>query len=548
MITNKKFIAGVLVCSPVLFSACTNQENGDISRETEATKEEVTTLKRPDSFNKKNLIVIKCDELRWDQLGYMNHPVVKTPNIDEFAAQANVFENHYTVSPLSTPSRASFFTGKYTSQHGCKFVDMPNHMKVDQWSYLNTLRDAGYIIGLAGKNHCFNDEYMEKFFDYREEYTHFGKIHGKMIKKDKEIYEYRHTDPRPDFSGDTPDQGSGILGEGLIDGPLPFTEEECMTYRIAEDGLAFLEQFKDTTFFLHYSFPDPHWPNVVPEPYYSMYNPDSIELSGLDINWDEHPFAHYVQSVSQGYDKYTVEERKRIVATMYGQITYIDKSIGMLMDKLEELNLMENTIVVFTVDHGNFGGRYGMIGKTKAFYDALVRIPLAIKIPGVQGGKRHKAQTENIDVMPTVMEYLGFEKPNRVRGKSFLALMKGNSPDKHRDVIFSEVGLPGTPPPVMSREAFKPYQQKRIEEDGTSWFLDYTTVGRSGMVKKDGWKYCYYTNDREELYNCNQDSLELHNLAQKAEYAIKKEEMKNLFIEQFMLKAMPEITDIDYFK
>jgi arylsulfatase len=535
---NKKLrmLAGATFLAPLAFSG----------HSVSADEDQPDALKQEDSLKNKNLIVIKLDELRWDQLGYMDHPVVKTPHIDKLAGESHVFENNYTVSPLCTPSRASFFTGKYTMQHGCKFVDMPNHMKAHQWSYLNTLREAGYVIGLAGKNHCFNDEYMEKFFDYREEYTHFGKIHGEMIKKDKEIYEYRHTDPRPEFRGSTPDQGSGILGEGLIEGPMPFTEEEGMTYRIAEDGIKFLDKYKDSTFFLHYSFPDPHWPNVVPEPYFSMYDPDKLELEGLDINWQEHPFAHYVQSVSQGYDKYTVAERKRILATMYGQVTYCDKAIGMLLDKLDELNLRKKTVIVFTVDHGNFGGRYGLIGKTKAFYDALVRIPLVISMPGLEGGKRYQAQLENIDVMPTVMQYLGFEKPIGVKGESFLGIMKGEKPDKHREVIYSEVGLPGTPPPVMSKEEFMPYRKKRIEEDGTSWFLDYTTVGRSSMIKKDGWKYCFYINDREELYNCNEDPLELENLANNAEYAEKKAEMKKLWQEEILRKSMREITDIDY--
>ncbi len=498
--------------------------------------------KRSDNMQNdyKNLIVIKLDEHRHDQFGYMNHPVVKTPNIDRLAAEANVFTNEYTVSPLCTPSRASFFTGKYTMQHGCKFVDMPNHMTPDQWSYIETLKDAGYVIGLAGKNHCFNDEYMEKYFDYREEYGHFGKMYGTFIKKDSAIYEYRHTEKRPDFKPSAPDHEGAILSEGLIEGPMPFEEEEAMTYRIAEDGLRFLEENQDKPFFLHYSFPDPHWPNVVTEPYYSMYNPDSLELEGLDIDWSTHPFAHYVQSVSQGYDKYTVDERKRILATMYGQVTFCDKAIGMLMDKLKELGLYENTVVVFTVDHGNFGGRYGLIGKTKAFYDVLVRIPLIVHLPGIEGGNVYHAQIENIDVMPTVMEYMGFEEQEGVKGKSFMGILNGTSEDHHRDVVFCEVGLPESPPDPMSFEDFEPFRQKRIEEDGTSWFLDYTVNGRSAMVKKDGWKYCFYTNDMEELYNCSEDPLELTNLALDPGSKGKLKEMRDLWKEQVLLNSISE--------
>jgi arylsulfatase len=518
-LTKSLLLAGI-----VALTACQEQEKGSPAEEK----------------NYKNLIVIKLDESRHDQLGYMNHPVVKTPNIDQFAALGNVFVNNYTVSPLCTPARASFFTGKYTMQHGCKFVDMPNHMSADQWTYIETLKDAGYVIGLAGKNHCFNDEFMDKYFDFREEYSHFGKQYGTFIKKDSAIYTYRHSEKRPDFKPSAPDHDGAILSEGLIEGPMPFKEEEAMTYRIAEDGIRFLEEHKDQPFFLHYSFPDPHWPNVVPEPYYSMYDPDGLELEGMNIDWSTHPFAHYVQSVSQGYHKYTEAERKRILATMYGQITFCDKAIGMLMDELKEMDLLKNTVVVFTVDHGNFGGRYGLIGKTKAFYDVLVRIPLVVHFPGIEGGKTYEAQLENIDVMPTVMEYLGFEKQEGVKGRSFLDILKGKSKDHHRDVVFCEVGLPEPPPDPMSFEEFGPYQQKRIEEDGTTWFLDYTVNGRSAMVKKEGWKYCFYTNDMEELYNCNDDPLELTNLALDPRYSVKLHEMRELFKEQLLLKSMSE--------
>lgn len=224
----------------------------------------------------------------------------------------------------------------------------------------------------------------------------------------------------------------------------------------------------------------------------------------------------------------------------FGQITFCDKAIGMLIDKLKDLGLYEKTIIVFTADHGNFGGRYGLIGKTKAFYDALVKVPLIIHFPGIEGGNTYQAQLENIDVMPTIMEYLGFENPKEVKGKSFLPILRNEVPDLHRKVVFSEVGLPESPPDPMDFDAFKSYQQKRIEEDGTTWFLDYTVNGRAAMVKTEGWKYCFYTNDMEELYNCNADPLELNNLANNPSYKEKLQEMRELFKEQVLLKSMSE--------
>lgn len=485
-----------------------------------------------------NIVVIKVDEWRYDQFGYRGHKTVKTPNIDQLAAEGNVFDNEYCVSPLCTPSRGSFWTGQYTLKHKCDFVTMAKHMPVDQWSYVNTLKERGYIVGLAGKNHVFNDDYMEKFFDYREEYTHFGKIHGTVTASDQQVYDYRHDEKRPEFQGKTPDQGSVLL-EGLIEGPLPFPKEACMTHRIAEDGIRFLRMYADSDrpFMLHYSFPDPHWPNVVPDPYYSMYDPEKIELDGMDIDWSTHPVAHYVQSISNGYGGYTLEERQRIVATMYGQMTFIDDAVGMFMDELKRLGLDKNTIVVFTADHGNFGGRYGLIGKTKAFYDSLVRIPLIVKFPGVEGGREFSANIENVDVMPTVMDYLGVSESEPIHGRSFLPLLqKGDG--VHRDVIFSEVGLNKNPPPVMPLDELNAYAEMRKAKDGASWFLDYTVNGRSMMLIKGDWKYCHYVGDREELYHLKDDPLELNNLAAASGYEPRVAEMRDALLDKILVASM----------
>jgi len=485
-----------------------------------------------------NVIVIMVDEWRHDQFGYRGHNQVKTPNIDKLAREGNVFTDAYTVSPLCTPSRGSFWTGQYTMKHKCDFVTMDKHMPPTQWSYIQTLKEQGYTIGIAGKNHIFNDDYMAKYFDSWEEYTHFGKNHGTMTPGDKAEFDYRHDEKRPEFKGKTPDQGSVLL-EGLIDGPYPFKPEECMTHRIAEDGIRFLRQYADSEkpFLLHYSFPDPHWPNIVPEPYYSMYDPEKIELDGLDIDWSTHPVAHYVQSISNGYGGYTLAERKRIVATMYGQMTFIDDSIGLFMDEFKKLGLDKNTIVVFTADHGNFGGRYGLVGKTKAFYDALVRIPLIVSLPGIKDGREFSARIENVDVMPTVMEHLGIPAAKGIHGESFLGLLKRGS-GEHRDVIFSEVGRNQSPPPVMSLTELDAYAKMRKAKDGASWFLDYTCNGRSAMLLKGDWKYCHYVGDREELYNLKADPLEVKNLAAVDGHETKLAEMRDALLDKMLTATM----------
>jgi choline-sulfatase len=368
-----------------------------------------------------NVIVIKSDEYRADLLGCLGHPVIRTPNLDALAASGTLFENAFCCSPLCVPSRTGFFMGQYVHRTRSTFFAPDDYIRRNRWSFVNSFREAGYVIGLAGKNDAFHDDYLEEYFDYREEYPHHGKTHGRITPRDIAVRNWLHDEKRPGFWF-----YDGRLMEGLIEGAMPFPREDCMTWRNAEDSCRFIDRNSDAPFFLHVSFPDPHWPNVAPEPYYSMYDPDSLTIECGDIDWSSHPFAHYVQSQSCGFDRYTTDERKRMLATYYGQITFIDDAIGEIMGKLEERGLADRTLVVFAADHGCFAGRYGLSGKTKAFYDALLRIPLIMRIPGLKT-PRVTADVSNIDVMPTIADHLGLPSSPDVQGVSLLPLLRGVS-------------------------------------------------------------------------------------------------------------------------
>lgn len=252
----------------------------------------------------------------------------------------------------------------------------------------------------------------------REEYGRWGKTHGHITDTDRAVAEYRCNDPRPEFANFGP-AGKALLGEGLIEGDEPFPKEQCMPHRIAEESVQFVEQYADQPFFLHLSFPDPHWPNTVCEPCYSMYDPSDLPpLEAYPMEWHGNPFKYFVQAIACGYDKYTKEERKRILAAYYGQVTFIDNAVGTLLQRLDEMGLTDNTLVLFTSDHGNFAGRYGLVGKTGGFMDALMRIPLIIRGPAIRQG-RSPAMVSNIDVLPTLFEAVAMPVPEAVQGRSF---------------------------------------------------------------------------------------------------------------------------------
>lgn len=476
---------------------------------------------------KPNIIIIKTDDQRWSSLGVYGDPIVKTPQIDELAEEGMRFENAFTVAVLCTPSRTSFFSGKYASTNRAFDNSEESMIGGEEFSFIQTLKEAGYKIGLSGKNHTFTKEYAEKWFDFFEEYSPWGKHIGTLSEADKEIRKYRTTAGAPSRLGN-------LLLEGLIDYPEPFEEEICMTARIGDDAITFVEENRNHPFFLHMSFPAPHWPNFVCEPYFSMYMDqlDEISLAGMDeIDWDSHPFAHFVQSQATGFDNYTKEERRKILAIMYGQITFIDKSVGRLMEALRKQGIYDETLVVFTSDQGCFGGQFGLPSKTKGFYESLIRVPFILKLPGDhQRGRVTSAQISNIDVMPTLLEYAGIQVPEALDGKSFLSVLLDGK-DVHRTEVYAEVGRPAMPPAPFSKEQFAAYNAYRSHTDGF-WFIDYTTRGRCAMIREDGWKYCYYNGDMEELYYFEKDTLELENLAYHPAHQERKEAMREKLMQQ----------------
>lgn len=489
-----------------------------------------------------NVIIIKTDQQRFDTLSCMGNKTIRTPNIDRLAERGTVFQNAFCCSTLCVPSRVSFFTGQYVHRTQCTSNAPEHHISIGDWSFLEALKENGYTLGLAGKNHAFHDSYLEKHFSYREEYGHWGKTHGNLTEGDKAVSQWLNSKEGPGNR-----MPNGMLMEGLVETPLPFPKTECPTWRIAQDAIRFIDQNRNRSFFLHCSFPDPHFPNTTCEPYYSMYLPGSVELENPEIDWSGRPFAHFVQSQSSGYDTYSKDERKKILSSYYGQIHFIDDAIGSLVDAVEERGLLENTLFVFTSDHGDFAGRYGLIGKTKAFYEVLIRVPLIIVIPNESQVSRSDANISNIDVMPTAGEVLGLKQPEEVQGQSFLGVIRGDE-STHRHAIFAEVGEPRTPPPPIPIEEFPAYSSRRREEDGVFWFVEYTTRGRSAMIRKDGWKYCYYTGDREELYHIEDDPSEINNLASVEKHAEIKDKLKSELLEWSLTEPQKNNVHIDYLK
>jgi arylsulfatase len=197
-----------------------------------------------------------------------------------------------------------------------------------------------------------------------------------------------------------------------------------------------------------------------------------------------------------------------LLGVYYGMVRFVDDGLGQILDALESLGLRENTIVVFTSDHGDFMGEHGMQCKGGVFYDCLTRIPLILSWPGqVAAGQREEGMVNLIDVVPTLLQLQGLDVPRSMRGKA-LPTVTGAAP---RDAAFSEYGAGGPPFLTSDLEALPPPYGRKALIDSLRWR---EAEGRRKMVRTREWKYVHDPmGDLDELYDLVDDPWELENVA-----------------------------------
>jgi arylsulfatase A-like enzyme len=274
----------------------------------------------------------------------------------------------------------------------------------------------------------------------------------------------------------------------------------------------------DAPFFLWLSIADPHPPYMVPEPYASMYEDVDIPLPV----WREGEMAKkpYRQRCIVEWDAFgreypTEADQRRLKAVYWGMVTYIDTEFGKLMETLRQTGLEEETIVVFTTDHGDYMGNHRMIRKGPHLYEDLTHIPQIVYWKGQIAPRHTDAFTENIDVMPTLLDVAGVPLPAGVQGRSFKPLLLGEV-DEHRESAFMEHGEPG---PVATPETLSDEDYRRLGAGRTHHLCPEIRQGRVKGVRTDRWKFCTTPGDVDELYDLAQDPHELINLADDPTYA-----------------------------
>ncbi|MEM6803823.1 MAG: sulfatase-like hydrolase/transferase [Bacteroidota bacterium] len=403
---------------------------------------------RPVSTNHKqkpqpspNIIFLLTDDHRWDELGIHEHPVLKTPNLDQLAKEGIYFENAYVGSAICTPSRASIFLGQYERKHGINF-NSGTSMSPEAWakSYPSLLKEADYFLGYIGKNHVpigpkgYADTLMASTFDYW--YAGHGHL-SFYPKKRHKIFKNSQYDTQIE-----------VIGEGVEN----FFDPQKEFISGTQDFFKKLPENK--AFCLSIAFNLPHGAGAStmqqlptdPPLYRNAYREDSINFSPLYVSKDsikqpklpsEILHAQHRQ-ISYSYVD-TRKELKERKIRRYQTITGIDRLLGKIRKILEEKGLAENTVLVFTSDHGIMEGEWGLGGKALN-YEACLKVPFMVydpNLPTSSRGIREKGFVQSLDIAPSILSWAGLEIPSSMQGLPLQRLMQGEASD-WRTVVFGE--------------------------------------------------------------------------------------------------------------
>lgn len=420
---------------------------------------------------KSNILFITSDQQHWSTLGCMN-PEIQTPNLDRLAAQGTVFDRAYTVNPTCTPTRASMITGQYPSQHGA--YSLGTKLPENVPTLGDELQKAGYKTSLIGKAH----------FQQIMDHPHYRSIESNPVQQNLDFwrkfngpfYGFDHVELARNHTDE------GIVGQhyaiwmeenGFHDWrkcfsrPAGTSDPQSLTWNIPEEyhydaWIASRVNEKidehcenDENFFIWASFPDPHPPYLVPEPWDTLYDPNKINIyekhPGEDFskmpkhfeltqqeNPDFSPWQEPEGNANHGFASHLHDKdlfRKRM-AVYYAMVTLMDKYIGKILDKLEEQGVLEDTLIVYTTDHGHLLGQHGLIYKGAFHYEDLLKVPFIVSQPGtVPSNEVNHSLQSIVDLAPTFLSHLGLSIPRCMTGKDQSSVWYGEKVFLRENVI-----------------------------------------------------------------------------------------------------------------
>lgn len=426
-----------------------------------------------------NLVFIMTDHQRADSLGMIQDQKEVTPTLNNLAKDSAVFTKAYNTCPLCVPARTALATGKYPTNNGVVFNDLQGIRAKDHKTIHQYLKEAGYTVGHVGINHIQVTPALDKRINFDfwiddESYDEYAKMKNIAIERTPKfattVIEFQdgHYVEKPYSNATT----------AIWEHPL----EQFKDQYFARKALEFINlQQEDQPFALFLYFWAPHPPLKVPEPYASMFDPNKLTLpENVGIPSPKEPSNRRKGIAAQLAEGLTMEDWKQVWAAHLGLVNMADSLIGNVLDSLKDKGLFDNTIIVFTSDHGDHLGQHKMYQKME-MYDQAIQVPFLCKVPKGQPIK-WDVPVSHLDILPTILEMVNIDIPKDLDGTSLASSILDQKPPKSK--------------PVFSQYSGNP------------------TVGdlRRAVIQEQ-YKYIYDPRDNPELYDLANDPLEMNNLA-----------------------------------
>ncbi len=455
-------------------------------------------MKRP------NIVLIMSDQQRLDSVSAYGKGICKTHHIDTLAKDGMIFTHAYTPSAICAPARASLFTGLYPHNHGV--VGNDASLQKDQTTLSDYVENAGYRSGYVGKWHVTHEKGPSEYGFQAKDFMGYG-YPGSGVFQNLKFNLPPQNSPNyyeeylQDQGFATPDISHGFMGTN------PTNQEQEMYARhdgsvestveafIAREAEQLIEQFsnKDEPFFLWTNFWGPHSPSIVPEPYYSMYDPSDIqEHPSYKETFQNKPYSHKLMEKFWGLSEYGWDGFADITAKYFGHCSLIDDMVGRIIQKLKDQNLFDNTIIIYTTDHGDCMGAHKLIEKGSFMYDEIYHVPLIIH--GLEKGVSEEFVYLH-DLMPTIVELMGETLKGKIDSKSLYPLLHRGTWES-RESVFCE----------FEKHFYSSHQR---------------------MVRDREYQFTFNPSEICELYDLKKDPYQLHNEIDNKEYAYIKEIYKD---------------------
>lgn len=458
-----------------------------------------------------NLVFMLPDRQRRDTLACYGNDWIQVPRLNRLAEESLVFDNCYVTQAVCCPSRASIMCGLYPVDAG---MPVNLHILPDDVPTIAEMLTDDYHTGYIGKWHLGNeiqrqhgfDEWIACFDSWWRQYTSDG--------LEQQLSPYHHWLVDKGFAPDARHPAGGMFSDDFR-AELP--AEYHMATWLGQQAAAFIERNAERPFVLYVSSKEPHPPFT--SPYNDLYDPETMPV---DETFRTYPEGHslfnriraefWMQAVHNGgFDLTTDAGCRRMLANYYGCVSLVDGMVGSILDAIDEMGLRDNTIVVFTSDHGEMVGTHGHV-EMRSPYEEASRVPLLVRAPWLHEGQRRIAGNfSQIDFVPTLLELMGQKVPDCLTGVNRAAVLRGEADLSDNDVFIQHNG-------VGDRDLTSASESHTMPAERVRQLNLLKTAPWRSVVTADRWKLTLCAADQGELFDLNKDPAEITNLFDRPEH------------------------------